>query len=153
MRIVAVALALAVAFLAACGANGDERSAADAYREAANRICARASRAEDFLSSDVHGRRDAVRAYRGAVTLGVERVRQLRKLEPPDELREDHLRMVREFELQNEILERELIPRLDAGVDPQRAWVRAQVRAANANNGADFAARRAGVLECSLEAG
>jgi hypothetical protein len=150
MRALRVMVTLAAGALAACGGDGGESPSAGEYRSAANRICADASRAEQALSVRAQAEGKPVVAYRGLVAIGVKKVRQLKELEPPEELREDHLRLVREFGNQNEILEKELVPRLDAGVKPQSAWVRAQVKAANANNGADFAARRAGLSECSL---
>ena len=133
--------------VAGCGGGDDLTS--DEYRRMAGEICDRANDAEARASTET--RRTAAK-LREVTRITVEKARDLVELDPPPELEEDHERLVSGFHGQGEALEDELIPRLDAGKDPTKAWEIAQVKAAPFNNRADFAAADLDVPECELEA-
>jgi hypothetical protein len=149
---VALALACFALPLGACGGDESEpgEEAGADYREAAASICREHEEAERALAYGT-GREEAAAFYRGLVRASEERTRSLRRLEPPEDLREHHDMMVSGFEQQDRVLRREVIPRLAAGADPVKAWERAQVKSARFNTRSDIGAGRMDLDACTYE--
>ncbi len=136
--------------LAGCNSDSDTLSAGE-YREQAEAICSRTLDAKDALAARLRDQdRPTAAFYRTVVELDQQQVARLRELKPPDDLAADHRKLVKGNARATELLRRSLLPDLDRGVTPIRAWERRQAAAAPFNREAISAAERLDLEACSL---
>lgn len=119
-RPVAGALAVGVvALIAGCGGGDSDAPSAEEYRQQADRICLSSNRGTDALTEPE--RPDQILAYlRAGLPIQQEELEGLRALEPPEELRADHDRVVSLLQERQDLIEG-VAEDIEGGADPERA--------------------------------
>ena len=109
-----------VALIAGCGGGGDDSDAlsAEEYRQQADRICLTSNRGTDALTEPESADR-ALAFLQAGLPIQQEELEGLRALEPPEELRADHDRVVGLLQERQDLIQG-VADEIEGGADPEQ---------------------------------